>query len=82
MNIRTYTDIIKGHDIAGATAAADLAEDALIHYLEVIGAADVDLKDQLLDLTGIVKMAAGVAGARAIVELAQAHREIADTIDD
>ena len=82
MNIRTYTDIIKGRDIAGATAAADMAEDALIRYLEVIGAADADLDNQLLDLTVIVKLAAGVAGARAMVELAQAHREIADTIDD
>ena len=82
MKIGTYAEIIKGRDLAGAEAAATLAEDALIRYLETIGASDVDINEQDLGLTMIVKLAAGVAGARGMVELAQAHRTIADTIDD
>ena len=82
MKLRTYAQIIKGHDIAGASAAAELAEDAFIRYLEVIGGLDTDLDDQMLDLGHISRTAATIANARAMVELAQAHREIADTIND
>ena len=34
MRLRIYADIIQSHDVAGASAAAELAEDGLCTYLK------------------------------------------------
>ena len=80
MNLRTYAKIIEGHDIAGADAAAELAEDALIRYLRE---SEQELTDMgVVGLKDLVKLSTRVAMSRGMVETSRAMREIADTIDD
>ena len=78
MKLKIYADIIKGHDIAGSAAAAELAEDGLIHYLNTMpeGATFSDLS--AFDMPDLVRLASAAATARAMVEVALALREVAD----